>query len=199
MTEPTLKERQLTLTELSLLQAGGVDSWSGYSHAAELYTPTGDEYEDAASLLEALDSAGVDNWEWYSESLQGFAAYAGYLEEAEDDSFLSFDEWSARSSDPEVESAVVSPVFEVTTPNDEVGFELHRLLKTRFPQQNSATLFAAVVDGGLWQRAVFPKEFDVALKKARIETGPFLANARMILLTQVEKNGKLYEFAEQFI
>lgn len=199
MTEPTLKERQLALTELSLLQAGGVDSWSGYSHAAELYTPTGDEYEDAVSLLEALDAAGVDNWEWFSEAMHGFAAYADYVEEVEGDSFLSFDEWSARLSSPEVEEAVESPVVEVTIPKDEVGFELHRLLKARFPQQDADVLFSAVVDGGFWKRTVFPKEFDVALKKARTQTGPFLVNAQKNLLAQVDKNGKLYEFAEQFI
>lgn len=198
MTEPTSKERELALTELALLQAGGLDSWEGYSYTSELYTPTGDEYEDAVSLLKALDSAGVDNWEWFSESLRGFAEYADYVEE-EGETFLSFNEWSARTSSPAIEETVTAPVEESAVPKSEVDLELHRSLKTLFPHENAEALFSAVVDGGFWKRATFPKEFEVAMKQAQTQSGPFLMNAQKNLLAQVEKKGKLYEFAKQFI
>lgn len=198
---PTVKERELALTELALLAAAGVDNWEGYNEALnilETHTPTGDSYEDAVALLDALDTAGVDNWEGYRDALEQFTKYAEYVDDVEGEVFLPFDEWLTQSQTvSQVEED--EPVLEVRSPKNEAEEKLHRLIQERFPDTNADELFVAVVEGGFWSRAVFPKEFDIALSKARSQSGHFLVNAQQELLSQVVGNGKFDVFVKQFV
>ena len=55
------------------LEAGGVDSWSGYDEAIDMADADDNDWSSLSNneKLDYLFAAGVDNWSWFSESIDG--------------------------------------------------------------------------------------------------------------------------------
>lgn len=90
--------------KLSLLEAGGVDNWSGYGDAIEYYMEENDLDDLTASeKLEALENLGVDNWSYYGESLDYYSAYVDYYNSNDGESLMNFEEFVKMEHEKEKE------------------------------------------------------------------------------------------------
>jgi hypothetical protein len=201
---PTI-EQLVTLAQVSLLEAGGVEDWDWYNESLENYgyVKSDDEFEDAENFLEALRQGGVTNWDWYGDSIAGLDEYEAYLESLPNlDDALDVMSWKEMEKDKTSEVPVAPVVEVVVEKRKPVGVAEETLfahIANKFGADRAEEVYDLAVEKGIWKQTTFPKEFKKALKVIVKGVVNPLEVARQALVASVIKNGKLDVFLDEIV
>jgi hypothetical protein len=202
MTKTPTISQLLTIAEMDLLLAGGVDNWEWYGDALEEYEESSDVIEDAENFMSALNSGGVDNWEWYGESITGLSEYEDYLNELSDlneaISIRTFKNQLEEAEKAVVKPVVVEePVVEKIIPKGGAAQALYVHIVDRFGDERADEIFELALENGIWKYNRFTKEFKKATEVIKKGVEDPLEKARQALFDAVLKNGKLDIFLDE--